>query len=169
MFDISFYMRVYEFQKRINKGVKFNRKEIMERFEDFRSKEPIVYNIETTNACNMRCEMCPRTTKMTRAVETLDKKTFIKIINQIKPFPKEKWEEWEKFVKKNYKIPKDDMSENHFFLYIIPKVIQLHGYGDPLLDPNIAEFIKILTEKGFSCYFSCNPSNINVKKTIEMM
>lgn len=165
MFDINFYMNVYEFQKRINKGEKFNKKEIMEKF---RSKEPFIYNIETTNACNMKCEMCPRTTKMTRPVETLDKETFIKIVNQIKPFSKEKWKEWEKFVKKNYKISKDDMGENYFFLYIIPKVIQLHGYGDPLLDPNMAEFIKILTEKDFPCYFSCNPSNINVKKTIEM-
>ena len=34
--------------------------------ESFRSREPVVYNIETTNACNMRCAMCPRTTMMTR-------------------------------------------------------------------------------------------------------
>ena len=60
------------------------------------------------------------------------------------------------------------MSENHFFLYIIPKVIQLHGYGDPLLDKNMAEYVGLLTSRGIPSYFSCNPANINVEKTAEM-
>jgi len=58
-----------------------------------------------------------------------------------------------------------DMSENHFFLYIIPKVIQLHGYGDPMLDPNIETYVNILTDRGLYSYFSCNPANISIDKT----
>ncbi|MBU0535637.1 MAG: radical SAM protein [Nanoarchaeota archaeon] len=168
MFDIDFYMRVYEFQKKINKGEKFTKEFLLNKFEEMRNKNPVIYNIETTNACNMKCKMCPRTTMMTRSVESLDKETFIKIVDQIKPFTKDNWKKWEEFCQKTYNIGKDDMSENHFFLYIIPKVIQLHGYGDPLLDPNMGEFVRILTQKGFSSYFSCNPANINIKKTIEM-
>jgi radical SAM protein with 4Fe4S-binding SPASM domain len=137
-------------------------------FEEARNKQPVVYNIETTNACNMRCEMCPRTTRMTRAVKTIDKNLFVKIVEQLNPFSEDLWEEWEKFVYSEYNIPKNTMSENHFFLYIIPKVIQLHGYGDPLLDKNMGEHIRLLSEKGFSSYFSCNPANINIDKTVEM-
>jgi radical SAM protein with 4Fe4S-binding SPASM domain len=47
-------------------------------------------------------------------------------------------------------------------------VIQLHGYGDPLLDKNLGENVKLLTERNFHSYFSCNPSNINLEKMTEM-
>jgi MoaA/NifB/PqqE/SkfB family radical SAM enzyme len=93
---------------------------------------------------------------------------FKRILGQIKPHSKEKWVEWENFIQEKYGIKPGDMSENHFFLYIIPKVIQLHGYGDPLLDKNMALYVKLLTEKGFFSYFSCNPANIDIAKTTEM-
>jgi radical SAM protein with 4Fe4S-binding SPASM domain len=60
------------------------------------------------------------------------------------------------------------MSENHFFLYIIPKVIQLHGYGDPLLDRNMPEYVKLLHDRQFFSYFSCNPANIDISITKKM-
>ena len=63
----------------------------------------------------------------------------------------------------------DEASENHFFLYIISKVIQLHGYGDPLLDRNMHEYVKILRDRGFASYFSCNPANINLDLTYKML
>ncbi|KAF0135231.1 MAG: Uncharacterized protein FD145_57 [Candidatus Saganbacteria bacterium] len=168
MFDIEFFMRVHELKKRLLKGEKFDKKDIFNELEEKRSQDPIIYNIETTNACNMRCKMCPRTTMMTRSVETIDKETFINIVDQLKPFPAERWQKWEAFVGQQYGILKNSMSENHFFLYIIPKVIQLHGYGDPLLDKNMAEYVKILSNKGFFSYFSCNPANISIDKTVQM-
>jgi len=92
------------------------------------------------------------------------------ILTQIKPHSKDLWKEWEEFCTETYGIaPDDPASENHFFLYIIPKVIQLHGYGDPLLDKNLGGAIKALTKHGFESYFSCNPANIDVEKTVEMM
>ena len=39
--------------------------------EGVRNRKPVIYNIETTKACNMRCAMCPRTTMMTRPVATM--------------------------------------------------------------------------------------------------
>ncbi|KPJ57009.1 hypothetical protein AMJ49_03140 [Parcubacteria bacterium DG_74_2] len=167
MFDINFYQKAYRLKKHLMERQISDRNYVWEKLEEFRNPEPVVYNIETTNACNMRCEMCPRTTMMTRSIETLDMGTYQKIVEQLTPWSDTAWRNWESFVKKNYGIPQNDMSENHFFLYIIPKVIVLHGYGDPLLDKDISERVKLLTEKKIPSYFSCNPVNINMAKTME--
>jgi MoaA/NifB/PqqE/SkfB family radical SAM enzyme len=168
MIDIHFYMGIHDLKERILSGEKFSRDFLWQEFEKNRRKEPVVYNIETTNACNMRCRMCPRTTMMTRKVETLDQETFEKIADQIRPFSGEEWILWKNFAEKTYGIKEDEVSENNFFLYIIPKVIQLHGYGDPLLDANISKRVKILKNRGLLAYFSCNPTNIDIDKNIEL-
>lgn len=167
MIDIDFYMKVFDLKYRVMQGEKFERDYLLQKMEEFRSPNPVVYNIETTNACNMRCEMCPRTTMMTRPIETMPKDIFEKVVSQLRPWTESEWSTWEKFVAQNYKINKDDMSENHFFLYIIPKVIVLHGYGDPLLDRNIPDYVELMTRQGLQSYFSCNPANINMERTIE--
>lgn len=167
MFDIDFYMKVFDLKYKMMQGQKFEREYLLQKLEEYRSPNPVVYNIETTNACNMRCEMCPRTTMMTRPIETMQKETFEKVISQLRPWSAEEWSKWEAFAAENYKIDKNDMSENHFFLYVIPKVIVLHGYGDPLLDKNIPDYVKMMTERGLLSYFSCNPANINLERTIE--
>jgi radical SAM protein with 4Fe4S-binding SPASM domain len=105
---------------------------------------------------------------MTRKIETLGQETFEKVINQMTPFSKEDWETWKTFVKDQYGIGPDEMSENHFFLYVIPKIVQLHGYGDPLLDKRMSDRVRALNKKGFFTYFSCNPANINIQKNLEM-
>ena len=168
MIDINFWRKFDPIRTRLENGEKMSKEKLFATLEDLRDKNPIIYNIETTNACNMRCQMCPRTTMMTRKVVALPKDSFIKIVEQIKPHTESDWTKWEKFAQERYGISPNDMSENHFFLYVIPKVIQLHGYGDPLLDPNIGESVKILNEKGFQSYFSCNPTNISIDKTVEM-
>lgn len=168
MIDIEFYMKSFSLKEKLMNDESFDKQYVFDMFEKYRDKNPVVYNIETTNACNMECEMCPRTTMMTRSIKTLDWDTFLNVIEQIKPFSQKTWQKWEQFVENNYNISKNEMSENHFFLYIIPKVLQLHGYGDPLLDKNMAKYIKILSKKGFQSYFSCNPANINIEKTTKM-
>ncbi len=167
MFDIEFYMKVFDLKKRIMGGEKFPREFLVEKLESYRSPNPVVYNIETTNACNMRCEMCPRTTMMTRPVETMQPELFKKVIDQLSPFTAEQLNRWEDFAVRSYGIHKDEMSENHYFLYVIPRVIVLHGYGDPLLDKNMPQYVKWMTERGLESYFSCNPANINLDRTIE--
>jgi wyosine [tRNA(Phe)-imidazoG37] synthetase (radical SAM superfamily) len=160
-------MKVFDLKYKMMQGQKFEREYLLQKLEEYRSPNPVVYNIETTNACNMRCEMCPRTTMMTRPIETMQKETFEKVINQLRPWSAEEWSKWEAFAAENYKIGKDEMNENHFFLYVIPKVIVLHGYGDPLLDKNIPDYVKMMTDRGLLSYFSCNPANINLERTIE--
>ncbi len=167
MFDIEFYMKVYDLKKRLMGGEKMEREFLVNTLESYRSKEPVIYNIETTNACNMRCEMCPRTTIMTRPIETMKPDLFKKVIDQLKPFSAEQLARWEDFCAKNYGIQKNEMNENHYFLYVIPRVIVLHGYGDPLLDKNMPQYVKWMTERGLESYFSCNPANINMERTIE--
>ena len=68
MYDINFYMKSYPWLKKLDEGEDIPREKLIKLWEEFRSKEPIIYNIETTNNCNMRCKMCPRTTKMTRRI-----------------------------------------------------------------------------------------------------
>ncbi len=168
MFDIKFYMKFHDTKYGLMNGEKFDEKYIFDMFENIRSKAPVIYNIETTNACNMNCEMCPRTTMMSRKIEMMNCKIFDRILDQIRPFPDQEWEEWEKFVEKNYHISKKDISENHFFLYVIPKVIVLHGYGDPLLDKHLPQRIAKLTQREIPSYFSCNPANIDIEKNLEI-
>ncbi len=167
MFDIEFYMKVFEFKRQLMSGRKEDRGYLLGKLEEYRSRYPVVYNIETTNACNMRCEMCPRTTMMTRPIESLDMATFTRVIDQIEPFSDNQWQKWENFVTENYGVARDDMSENHFFLYIIPKVLVLHGYGDPLLDRKMPERVRLMSERKIPSYFSCNPANIDIERTVE--
>ena len=168
MIDINFYMKAHALNRRLIAGEITSRDLVAEEFESFRGKEPVVYNIETTNACNMRCKMCPRTTMMTRDISTLSREQFIQIIDQLRPWSDDEWSQWTDFVLQEYGIKESDMSENHYFLYVIPKVIQLHGYGDPLLDLDMPEYVKLLSERNFYSYFSCNPANIDIEKTEEM-
>ena len=169
MLDIGFYMRFHDLINSLDEDKEYTADEMYEKLEAIRSKDPVVYNIETTNRCNMRCKMCPRTTMMTRANEDINRETFLNVVKQIRPHTEEEWAVWKAFCEKTYGIYENEMSENHFFLYIIPKVIQLHGYGDPLLDKHMAEYVKILHDNGFYSYFSCNPSNINLERTYDML
>lgn len=170
MLDINFYMKADKVIDSIKNRKITSKQEIYDAFEEIRSQNPVIYNIETTNRCNMRCKMCPRTTMMTRKIEDMDKETFINIVKQLRPHTEDEWKEWKKYCEKKYGIAEDDeASENHFFLYVISKVIQLHGYGDPLLDKNMHEYVKILHDNGFYSYFSCNPANINMESTYKML
>lgn len=169
MIDINFYRNFHERFGKDDLDKQYSVEELMDILEGIRSKKPVVYNIETTNRCNMRCKMCPRTTMMTRKNEDIKRDTFINIVNQLRPHTEEEWTKWVRFCENTYGIYENEMSENHFFLYIIPKVIQLHGYGDPLLDKNMADYVEILHERGFYSYFSCNPSNIDLDRTFEML
>ena len=121
MIDIKFYMAFDELINTLDVNMEYSLNYMTEKLENIRSKEPVVYNIETTNRCNMRCKMCPRTTMMTRKNEDIDRNTFLNVVKQIRPHTQEEWNIWKAFCEKKYGIYENEMSENHFFLYIIPK------------------------------------------------
>lgn len=160
MIDIHFYRKFGELKKKIMKGnFEIDRHELFDILEEMRSKFPVVYELETTNVCNMQCYMCPRT-RMKRSIGDMSDETFEKTITQIKPFSSIEWYTWVKFVEDYYGIKESEVGENHFFTYIIPKVITLHGYGEPVLDKKIIRRIKRCTELQIPSYLSCNPGNI---------
>lgn len=99
---------------------------------------------------------------MTRQLGTMPIKTFESIIDQIKPWTGGEWDEWTDFVRKNYGIKENEIGENHFFLYIVPKVITLHGYGEPLLDNHIMYRLQYLNDHNIPSYFSCHPNNLDL-------
>jgi MoaA/NifB/PqqE/SkfB family radical SAM enzyme len=165
MIDIAFYQRFHEYKKSIMGGSKPGYIDAI--LNSMRSAFPVVFNIETTNACNQSCFFCPRTTKMTRPVKTMSPDVFKNIARQL--YPQKGWDEWVDFAETNYGVPRDEQSENAFFLYILPKVITLHGYGDPLLDPHISDYVKELTLRNVPTYFSCNPSNIQMWRTQDVL
>ena len=162
MIDIKFYQNIHNIKKLLQEG-EITREDAFTNFATARRKEPVIFNIEPTNNCNMHCKMCPRTTQMTRNVETMSLETFKKIIDQVKPWTSMEWKKWLLFVRKNYNIQPDD-KENHFFLNIIPQVINLHGYGEPLLDETIFEKVQYMTAHNLKSYFSSNPFNVTVEK-----
>ena len=102
MFDINFFMRIHDLKQRVINGESFDKEVVFEEFEKCRSRTPFIYNIETTNACNMKCEMCPRTTMMTREIEVLEQGIFESVVEQITPFSTEQWKTWESFVEEKY-------------------------------------------------------------------
>ncbi len=76
MYDVDFYMKSHPIVKKLENGENLPMRDVMNTFESYRSKDPIIYNIETTNACNMRCKMCPRTSRMTRDITFLEEDIY---------------------------------------------------------------------------------------------
>jgi radical SAM protein with 4Fe4S-binding SPASM domain len=93
---------------------------------------------------------------------------FEKIVSQLKPWTNKEWNQWIDFVQHSIGIKENEMNENHFFYYVIPKVITLHGFGEPLLDKYIVERVKCLTKHHIPSYFSCHPQNINIETCMKL-
>ena len=70
MFDINFFKKSSILKEKItgNLVTQDETQDIIAELDNIRSKTPFIYNIETTNYCNMKCVMCPRTMYMTRKI-----------------------------------------------------------------------------------------------------
>jgi radical SAM protein with 4Fe4S-binding SPASM domain len=137
--------------------------------ERLRSKAPHVFNIETTNHCNMTCIMCPRTSLMTRDISWIDKASFEGVLDQISAHDDEGLENFWRSIRDKYGITFDERSENAFYFYVVSRCVILHGYGEPLIDKNIVERVQACTERGVPTYFSCVPANISVERAESVM
>lgn len=146
-----------------------NRDEIYKQFESLRSRQPHVFNIETTNVCNMTCHMCPRPTLMTRKLKHMDMGLFEKIIDQIVPHTEASLRDFWQYIVDEYEIHSENRNENAFYFYTVSRCVTLHGYGEPPLDPLLIDRIKLCKSRDIPTYFSCVPANINVEKFVEMM
>jgi radical SAM protein with 4Fe4S-binding SPASM domain len=171
MFDIKFFQKATPYKDQIVAGnfLKSDADEIERELDTFRIREPKVFNIETTNYCNMKCIMCPRTELMTRKNIWIEDKTFLKVIEQIKPHSSQDLEKFWDFIERTYGLTGDERSENTFYFRVVSRCVILHGYGEPLLDKKIAERVKVCSEKGIPTYFSCVPANLTLERAKEVM
>lgn len=171
MFDIKFFEKAAAIKSEIVDGkVTHGREdEILAAFETMRNPAPYVFNVETTNYCNMKCVMCPRTSLMTRKNVWIDDEAFEHILDQIQPHPEEEYAHFKDFVMEEYRVDETTRSENAFYFGVSARCLTLHGYGEPLLDKNIVRRIQACTVRGIPTYFSCVPANIDVDKIDTLM
>jgi radical SAM protein with 4Fe4S-binding SPASM domain len=170
MFDIKFFKKSSDFKKKIlGSGTGLDKNEMYKEFEKNRSKHPFIFNIETTNACNMKCIMCPRPALMKRPIRHMDMALFERIIKQIVPHTQDDLDDFGKYIADEYSIHSDDRNENSFYFYQSSKFLTLHGFGEPVLDPCIEERTMLCAKYGIPTYFSCVPANIDVNKITKLM
>ncbi len=82
MFDIDFFKNSFSLKKKIcSRNLTINEAEAIEQeLEKLRSKSPTIFNIETTNYCNMKCVMCARTIYMKRKNIWIEDELFQKVL-----------------------------------------------------------------------------------------
>lgn len=89
-----------------------------------------IHNIELTNKCPMKCVMCPRTHEMTRDQGLMDFDTFAAVIDQL-------------------------ANANPGFS--AQNTVWLHHFGESLMHPDFARFIRYGADKGVRLGMSINP------------
>jgi pyruvate-formate lyase-activating enzyme len=97
--------------------------------------------IETTNACNLRCRMCPQSDKKPGVARGLMKVDLYRnIVDQIAAFP-----------------------ENHNALFY------LHICGEPLLHKQSVEFIRYAADLGFKPILTTNATLLTTELTAKLL
>ena len=171
MFDIHFLQNATPYNDKIVAGdfLFSDADEIEKELETLRIRKPQVFNIETTNYCNMKCIMCPRTELMTRKNIWIDDDAFLKIVDQVQPYSNQDLEEFWEFIESEYGLKGDEPTENTFYFHVVSRCVILHGYGEPLLDKNIVERVKLCEERGIPTYFSCTAANLTLERAKAVM
>ena len=171
MIDINFFKKSYDLKKKIvaESLSKSNTDDIGAELEYIRDKNPFIYNIETTNYCNMKCVMCPRTMFMTRKNIWIDDDLFEKTTDKVKLHTDKSINEFWNWVEKEYKQPVNEVSENGFYFSIISRHLVLHGFGEPFLDKKLIERLETCKRKNIPTYFSCTPATMTVEKAKRAM
>mgnify|MGYP001198959049 CR=1 FL=1 len=171
MFDINFF----ESSKNIKTNIVHRKlnlndaKDIEKTLESLRNKYPHIFNIETTNYCNMTCVMCPRTIYMKRKNIWINDDMFDECIKKIRPYKNERLEKFYEWLKENTDFKKDEKSENGFYFSIISNHLVLHGYGEPFLDKFLIKRIEACKKLEIPTYFSCTPATMTIEKAVKAM
>ncbi len=171
MFDINFFKRSYPLKKKISeKSLSFSEiKTIENELETLRSKSPTIFNIETTNYCNMKCVMCARTIHMKRKNIWISDELFENMIDKVKPYKKNNLENFWNWLETEANIDSNEVSENGFYFSVVSRCLILHGFGEPFLDKNLLKRIKACKDRGIPTYFSCTPATMTVEKAVAAM
>ena len=171
MYDINFFKKSNTLKQKIvnSKVSKSEFNDIIAELDFLRSKEPKIYNIETTNYCNMKCVMCPRTMFMTRKNIWINDDMFENLTDNIKRYNDKELNDFFNWVEKDFKQPIKEMSENGFYFSIVSNHLVLHGFGEPFLDKYLLKRIETCTRKNIPTYFSCTPATMTVEKAEKAM
>ena len=171
MYDIDFFKNTDNLKNKITKGFLKNSDcdNIDVELETLRKKFPYIYNLETTNYCNMKCVMCPRTMFMTRKNIWIDDQLFEKIISNVKTHDQKSLEYFWHWVENDYDQKVNEVSENGFYFSVVSRHLVLHGFGEPFLDKKLIQRIELCTKKKIPTYFSCTPATMTVEKAEKAM
>lgn len=166
MYDINFFKESFKLKKKIvSKVLTFNDlKSIESELELLRNKKPTIFNIETTNYCNMKCVMCPRTIYMERKNIWIDDDLFDQMLNSIKTHSQNDLDTFWKWLKDEANFDHSEVSENGFYFNIVSKCLILHGYGEPFLDKYLIKRLLACKKRNIPTYFSCTPATMTVEK-----
>ena len=136
MYDIAFFRKVDRLKDKVVSGdlTTSDVWGIEVELERIRSRIPALFNLETTNFCNMTCIMCPRTTLMQRENQWIEQSVFEAVLDQIIPHSPESLEEFWRFIENRYGITFKSRSENAFYFYVSARCVTLHGFGEPIVD-----------------------------------
>ena len=171
MYDINFFKKSFPLKKKIS-SYKLNLSEvetIEKELEILRDKSPTLFNIETTNYCNMKCVMCPRTTTMQRKNIWINDGMFEDMLDNIKVHKNEDLNKFWDWLEKDAKFNHKEVSENGFYFSVVSRCLILHGYGEPFLDKYLIKRLKACKEKNIPTYFSCTPATMTIDKAVEAM
>ena len=163
MIDYSFYRKIgAEGVKDVaNSGL--HPDDLLQRLEQSRSDLPYVDQIETTNNCNLRCVMCPRTLHMTREIiNSMRMDLFTRIVDELEEYEQEKSARGlgkADYMKNGPSNLQWEGSEHDIF------DLRLHHFGAPLLDPHIVERVQYVNEKAsFGTQLSETVINLKIEK-----
>ena len=171
MYDINFFQKSFPLKKNIVEGKlsTSNVDDIFAELDHLRRKNPIIYNIETTNYCNMKCVMCPRTMFMTRKNIWIDDEIFESLVSRINRHDDDKLEKFWQWLKEEYNQDVNEVSENGFYFSIVSHHLVLHGFGEPFLDKKLIKRIEFCSKNNIPTYFSCTPATMTVDKAKKAM
>ena len=171
MFDIKFYKDTYPIKEKITHG-KISAEEfhiIEKELETFRDKSPTIFNIETTNYCNMKCVFCARTIYMTRKNIWINDQLFEEMLDKVKVYDDKNLEKFWSWLEKDAKFNPKEVSENGFYFSVVSRCLILHGYGEPFLDKYLIKRLEACKKRNIPTYFSCTPATMTVEKAVAAM
>ena len=166
MYDIKFFKDSSSLKEKITgkKISKDDSDDIIAELDHLRNKTPFIYNIETTNYCNMKCVMCPRTMFMTRKNIWINDDLFENLTDKVTKHNDKDLEKFWSWLENDYHYSPKEVSENGFYFSIVSRCLVLHGFGEPFLDKKLIQRLETCKKKNIPTYFSCTPATMTVEK-----
>ena len=170
MFDIKFYKKNYPLKQNIVQGKLSTEelKNIEKELDSFRNKTPTIFNIETTNYCNMKCVFCARTIYMQRKNIWIDDSLFEKMLDKVQCHKDENLDDFWQWLENDAKFNPKEVSENGFYFSVVSRCLILHGYGEPF-DKYLIKRLEACKKRNIPTYFSCTPATMTVEKAVKAM